>query len=215
MTNPLKPRDRVRIPRQEAAEQNPRIRARNFEEVSHGFDESLAQIEAIRCLDCRDPVCVRGCPVNVDIPGFIRLLLAGDLAGAGARIRETNALPAVCGRVCPQESQCERVCTMGKRFAPVAIGSLSALSRTGMAHVTPPAPASVARRLEVARGPGPRRPGLCRRPGALGHQVMVPEALHAAGGAAALRHPGVPASARGPRPRARHAAVARRRARTS
>ena len=182
--NPLKPRDRVRIPRQGADELRPRDRAGNFAEVSRGFDESLARLEALRCLDCRDPVCVKGCPVSVDIPGFIRLLLEGDFRGAGARIREANALPAVCGRVCPQESQCERVCTMGKRFEPVAIGKLERFvadwEAEHVARVACPAPATGAKVAVVGSGPA----GLaCAADLArLGYDVTVFEALHAAGG---------------------------------
>ena len=122
--NPLKPRDRVKIPRQRPAEQDAARRTGNFAEVSLGLDEEAALCEATRCLDCPKPVCIDGCPVGIDIPGFIRLMLQLDFAGAAARIREANSLPAICGRVCPQESQCEAVCTVGKKFEPVAIGRL-------------------------------------------------------------------------------------------
>src|SRR4029078_7554849 len=99
-----------------------RARAPSFDGVSQGFDAQHALVEAARCLECRDPACTRGCPVGVDIRGFIQRLLVKDYAGGAARIREANALPAVCGRVCPQESQCEATCTVGRKFAPVAIG---------------------------------------------------------------------------------------------
>src|SRR5262249_23341788 len=122
--NPLRPPARVKIPRQQPFERDAAERARDFAEVSAGFDEQAALIEALRCLDCRDPVCTQGCPVSIDIRGFIGRILERDYSGALAAICETNSLPAICGRVCPQESQCERACMLGKKFAPVAIGKL-------------------------------------------------------------------------------------------
>ncbi len=183
--NALKPRDRVKIPRQHPDEQDAGARARNFEEVSKGFDEARARLEASRCLDCRDPFCVAGCPVNVDIPGFIRLLLGGDYGAAAARIREANALPAVCGRVCPQESQCEVVCTVGKRFEPLAIGKLERFvadwdaAHTAPPSATSPAPGSV--KVAVV-GSGPAGLACAADLARLGYAVTVFEALHAAGG---------------------------------
>jgi glutamate synthase (NADPH/NADH) small chain len=159
-------------------------RAGNFDEVSSGFDAQRALVEAARCLDCRDPACTRGCPVGVDIRGFIRRLLVKDYAGAARRIREANALPAVCGRVCPQESQCEASCTIGRRFKPVAIGLLERFvadweTEQGP-HAPPPAPARDGRVAVVGSGPA----GLtCATDLArLGYGVTVFEALHAAGG---------------------------------
>src|SRR6185503_4935605 len=122
--NPLKPPARVKIPRQRARKRAPEMRSHDFEEVSAGFDEQAAQVEALRCLECRYPVCTAGCPVNVDVRGFIRRVLEKDYRGALAVIRETNSLPAICGRVCPQESQCEQACVLGRKFTPVAIGAL-------------------------------------------------------------------------------------------
>jgi glutamate synthase (NADPH/NADH) small chain len=188
--NPLKPRDRVKIPRQHPDEQDAAARARNFEEVSRGFDEERARLEALRCLDCRDPFCVAGCPVNVDIPGFIRLLLQGDYGGAAARIRETNALPAVCGRVCPQESQCEAVCTVGKRFEPLAIGKLERFvadwdaAHPNASTVGHPvgAPHQTARARVAVVGSGPAGLACAADLAHLGYAVTVFEALHAAGG---------------------------------
>jgi glutamate synthase (NADPH) small chain len=183
--NPLRPRDRVKIPRQGADEQDAYARARNFEEVSRGFDEERARLEASRCLECRDPVCVRGCPVNVDIPGFIRLLLAGDYPAAAARIRETNALPSICGRVCPQESQCEAVCTVGKRFEPVAIGKLERFvadrDQARTSAVPPPRAAAGGPKVAVV-GSGPAGLACAADLARLGYTVTVFEALHAAGG---------------------------------
>ena len=103
-------------------EQDPKVRARNFLEVPLGYTPELARQEASRCLLCKKPACIAGCPVNVDIPAFLHLITQGNFAAAARKIKETNALPAVCGRVCPQESQCESKCILGKKFEPVAIG---------------------------------------------------------------------------------------------
>jgi len=103
-------------------EQEPQVRARNFAEVACGYGPADALREADRCLECPDEPCVRGCPVGVDIPGFITRIAARDLRGAYDTLTDTNLLPAVCGRVCPQENQCEGVCTVGDTLEPVAIG---------------------------------------------------------------------------------------------
>ncbi|HQO41179.1 MAG TPA: dihydropyrimidine dehydrogenase, partial [Spirochaetota bacterium] len=113
-----------RTPRQKMPEQKPEIRRTNFNEVPLGFTPEMAKIEASRCLQCKKPQCVEGCPVNVNIPGFIVHVAAGNFLEAIKVIKESNSLPAVCGRVCPQESQCEAKCILGKKFEPVAIGKL-------------------------------------------------------------------------------------------
>lgn len=105
-------------------EQQPDVRNKNFKEVALGYDEKMAIEEAERCIQCKNQPCVKGCPVHVKIPEFIKLIAQGDFEGAYQKIRETNSLPAICGRVCPQESQCESVCTRGKKGEPVAIGRL-------------------------------------------------------------------------------------------
>ena len=105
-------------------EQPARQRARNFEEVALGYTPEMAAVEAGRCLKCKKPACRKGCPVEIDIPGFIAQIAAGDLDKAYQVIRDTNSLPAVCGRVCPQENQCEGACILGKKGEPVAIGRL-------------------------------------------------------------------------------------------
>lgn len=105
-------------------EQDPKIRSGNFGEVALGYTEEMARKESNRCLQCKHKPCVAGCPVNVQIPEFIKLIDEGDLDGAYEKIRETNSLPAICGRVCPQESQCEQLCVRGKKGEPVAIGRL-------------------------------------------------------------------------------------------
>ncbi len=105
-------------------EQDPNVRNKNFEEVALGYDELMAMEEASRCLNCKNKPCVSGCPVNVRIPEFIEKVAAGEFAEAYRIITSTNALPAVCGRVCPQESQCEGKCVRGIKGEPVAIGRL-------------------------------------------------------------------------------------------
>ena len=113
-----------RIPRVPVREQDPKVRAHNFEEVCYGYNQEEAQLEASRCLHCKNPRCVSACPVGIKIPDFIERIVAGDFAGAAAKIAEDSSLPAVCGRVCPQESQCEGSCVLGVKFEPVAIGKL-------------------------------------------------------------------------------------------
>lgn len=124
MTTPLTKKERMKIPRQPMPEQNPLERSGNFKEVNLGFTEELARMEAERCLQCPKPVCVEGCPVGVKIKDFIGLVAQGDFAGAAAKLKEDNALPAVCGRVCPQEEQCEAKCVTGVKGESVAIGRL-------------------------------------------------------------------------------------------
>lgn len=113
-----------RIPRVPVREQDPKVRAHNFEEVCYGYNLEEATTEAARCLHCKNPRCVQACPVSVKIPEFIAKVAAGDIAGAAAIIAEDSSLPAVCGRVCPQESQCEGSCILGVKGEPVAIGKL-------------------------------------------------------------------------------------------
>ena len=113
-----------RIPRVPAREQDPKVRAHNFDEVCYGYNMEEAQLEASRCLHCKNPRCVAACPVAIKIPDFIERIVAGDIAGAAAKIAEDSSLPAVCGRVCPQESQCEGSCVLGVKFEPVSIGKL-------------------------------------------------------------------------------------------
>lgn len=167
------------MPTQPAAE-----RVRNFQEVALGFDAGLAQQEAVRCIQCKKPVCIQGCPVNVNIPEFIQLIVDGDFTGAARVIKETNNLPAICGRVCPQEEQCEKYCVLGKRFEPVAIGRLERFAADWELKegVEPPArPERKPGRVAVV-GAGPAgltcAGDLARR----GYEVTMFEALHAPGG---------------------------------
>lgn len=183
--NPMKPSARMKIPRQHAHEQPPQDRSVNFHEVSYGFNESDAFVEATRCLECSDPVCVTGCPVNIDIRGFIRLMLRGSYGDAVRKIREANSLPAICGRVCPQESQCEMVCTLGKKHPPVAIGKLERfLADYEMKHdLFEPPEIPVRREGKVAIvGSGPSGLTCAAELAKLGYRVTVFEALHAVGG---------------------------------
>jgi ferredoxin len=102
-----------KIPRQPMPEQDPKKRSKNFDEVPFGYTPELAQKEASRCLQCKKPKCIEGCPVGVKIPEFINLITEGDFIAAAKKLKEDNSLPAVCGRVCPQESQCESFCVLG------------------------------------------------------------------------------------------------------
>ena len=102
----LKPKERMQIPRQGMPEQDPEARRANFREVPYGLPAMAAVLEASRCLACKKPVCVDGCPVGIDIPTFVALVAQGDFEGAIRKVKETNMLPAICGRVCPQEAQC-------------------------------------------------------------------------------------------------------------
>ena len=105
-------------------EQDPKVRATNFEEVCLGYNREEAMEEASRCINCKNAQCIKGCPVSINIPGFIEKVKNGDVEGAYQVISESSALPAVCGRVCPQESQCEGKCIRGIKGEPVSIGKL-------------------------------------------------------------------------------------------
>jgi len=183
--NTLKPSERMKIPRQDSIEQDPMERSRNFNEVSHGLNEERALIEASRCLECRDPLCMNGCPVSIDIRTFIQQILDKDYARAVRTIREANSLPAICGRVCPQEEQCEAVCTLGKKHAPVAIGKLERfVADFEMERDLFAAPAVSRRngRRVAVVGSGPAGLTCAAELAKLGYRVTVFEALHAPGG---------------------------------
>ncbi|MBC8461373.1 MAG: NADPH-dependent glutamate synthase [Deltaproteobacteria bacterium] len=113
-----------KVPRQPMPEQDPKVRGRNFDEVPFGYSPETAMLEASRCIQCKNPSCMPGCPVEIDIPAFIARIKEGDFQGAIAKLKEKNVLPAVCGRVCPQELQCEKVCILSKKGDSLAIGRL-------------------------------------------------------------------------------------------
>jgi len=178
-------KDRLKIPRQPMPEQDPKVRARNFDEVPLGFTPETAKTEALRCITCKNPACVQGCPVEVDIPSFIALVMEGDFIGAAKKIKGTNALPAVCGRVCPQEVQCEARCVRGKKGEPVAIGRLErfvADYERGTGNVSiPDKPTPTGKKVAVV-GSGPSGLTVAGDLVQLGHEVTIFEALHKAGG---------------------------------
>ena len=183
--NPLKPSQRMKIPRQEPIEQAPAERSTNFLEVSFGFDLDRTVVEAQRCLDCKTPLCIDGCPVSIDIPGFIMLVLQKDYVGAANKIREANYLPAICGRVCPQETQCEELCVLGKKFTPVAIGKLERfVADYEMQHnlFVPPAIPEKRQEKVAIVGSGPAGLTCAAELARAGYQVTIFEALHAVGG---------------------------------
>jgi len=124
MARELTPKERMQIPKQVMPEQKPDVRNKNFEEVNLGYSEESAILEAERCLQCKKPKCIDGCPVNIKIDEFIDLIAKGEFVDAAKKIKEDNALPAICGRVCPQEEQCEQTCIVGKKTDSVSIGRL-------------------------------------------------------------------------------------------
>ncbi|HSW40996.1 MAG TPA: NADPH-dependent glutamate synthase [Patescibacteria group bacterium] len=173
------------IERMHMPEQDALLRAANFREVSLGYTQQLAVMEAERCLQCKNPVCIDGCPVRVNIPRFIELLRIGDMEGAAASLLGDNALPCVTGRVCPQEIQCEVVCVRAKKGSPVAIGALERyVADWAMAHpeALPAAiPASSGRRVGVV-GSGPAGLTAAKELVGSGHDVTIFEAFHSPGG---------------------------------
>ncbi|HQF39497.1 MAG TPA: FAD-dependent monooxygenase, partial [Opitutaceae bacterium] len=181
MDKKLSPKERMAIQRQAMPEQEAAARATNFEEVNLGFDEQLALLEAERCIQCKDPKCVQGCPVRVNIPRFIGHIAEGDLVAAAQSLLGDNALPSVTGRVCPQETQCEVECIRGVKSKPVAIGYLEryvadwALQhRNGTKPVVAPA---TGKKVAVV-GAGPAGLTAAGELAKQGHAVTVLEALH-------------------------------------
>ncbi len=165
--------------------QDPRVRVQNFDEVALGYTREQAVREAERCLDCKKPLCIKGCPVAIDIPAFIRLIREEKFIEAARKIKEKNCLPAVCGRVCPQEDQCEKVCVIAKKADPVAIGRLERFaSDYEAAHGTiqiPDLPPPTGKKVAVV-GAGPAGLTVAGDLAMLGHKVTIFEALHAPGG---------------------------------
>jgi glutamate synthase (NADPH/NADH) small chain len=177
--------DKKKVPRQPMPEQAPEKRRRNFEEVPLGYSAETALLEASRCIQCKNPACVTGCPVGIDIPGFIRPLRDGDFAGAIAKLKEKTALPAVCGRVCPQESQCEERCVLAKNGEAVAVGRLERFAadwdRSQGTSTLPQLPPKTGKSVGVV-GAGPSGLTVAGDLILKGHDVTVYEAFHKAGG---------------------------------
>ena len=184
-TPPLSNKERVKIPRQHMPEQDADRRRRNFEEVNQGLTVLGATTEALRCLQCTTPKCIAGCPVGVKVKDFVALIVAGDYLKAAAKIREDNILPAITGRVCPQETQCEGCCILGNKFEPVGIGYLerfvadyeSEVGQIGLPEIAP----STGKKVAIV-GSGPAGLSAAGDLVQQGHQVTVFEALHEVGG---------------------------------
>jgi len=187
-----------RIPRVAVREQDPKVRATNFEEVCYGYNREEAMLEASRCLHCKNPRCVMACPVSVKIPDFIAKVCEGDFKGAAAVIAEDSSLPAVCGRVCPQETQCEGSCILGVKGEPVAIGKLERFVADYCREFAEEAPvrdsehpaiplegveksARTGKRVAVV-GSGPAGLACASDLAKWGYDVTIFEALHKAGG---------------------------------
>ena len=172
-------------PRVAMPEQEPQVRARNFLEVPTGYTPEMAKEEAARCLQCKKPGCVAGCPVGIDIPGFIQLILDGDFTKSIRHIWTMNSLPAVCGRVCPQEIQCEGLCILAKKGDSVAIGNLERFAadweRENGSGELPPVAESTGKRVAVV-GSGPSGLTVAGDLIAKGHDVTIFEAFHKPGG---------------------------------
>jgi len=171
-------------PRNEMPRQDPKVRAHNFNEVALGYSQEMAAAEAERCLQCKKPSCIEGCPVQVRIPEFVLALREGDMWRSVEMLKDKNNLPAICGRVCPQETQCEEKCVLGKKHEPVAIGRLERyvsdweISQGVRAPTVAP---STVKRIAVI-GAGPAGLTCAGDLAKMGHQVTIFESLHAPGG---------------------------------
>ncbi|MEK6647108.1 MAG: NADPH-dependent glutamate synthase [Candidatus Firestonebacteria bacterium] len=174
-----------KIPRQKMLEQKVEDRIKNFQEVPYGFSSETAKLEAKRCLQCKKPLCIEGCPVEINIPAFIKYISEGDYIGAAIEIKKANNLPAVCGRVCPQEDQCEKMCILGKKSEPVNIGALERFAadyeREQGEIAIPLIPETTGKKIAVV-GSGPAGLTVAGELAKLGHRVTIFEALHETGG---------------------------------
>ena len=181
----LSNKERMQIPRQKMPEQLPSERNKNFLEVNLGLTEELARMEAERCIQCPKPTCITGCPVGIKIKDFIKLISDGNFAEAAAKIKEDNMLPAVCGRVCPQEEQCEALCIVGKKGEPVAIGRLERFvadyERENNLGKLPGVKPRNGKKVAII-GSGPSGLSCAGDLIQMGYEVTVFEALHELGG---------------------------------
>ncbi|MHA1259063.1 MAG: NADPH-dependent glutamate synthase [Candidatus Heimdallarchaeaceae archaeon] len=184
MTAERKPRPQIIRTKLPMPSQEPEDRIKNFDEVPYGYNEAEARFEAQRCLQCKNPPCVKGCPVEVPIRDFIGLIREGKFIEAAAKIKTKNSLPAVTGRVCPQELQCESRCVLGRRHQPVAIGNLERFAADYArehGEEVPKIPPPTGKKIAVV-GAGPAGLTCAGDLSLLGHKVTVFEALHAPGG---------------------------------
>ncbi|MBN1884796.1 MAG: NADPH-dependent glutamate synthase [Candidatus Krumholzibacteriota bacterium] len=187
--NNLTPKERLQIPPQEMPQQDAKERVRNVREVPLGYSEEQARTEATRCLQCKKAPCVRGCPVEIDIPSFVKAIHDGDFRRAVNVIKETNILPAVCGRVCPQEEQCQKACVVGKSLKSVdkavQIGKLERFAadwETAEGEAEVPVVASATGKRVAIVGSGPAGLTVAADVRRAGHEVTIFEALHKPGG---------------------------------
>ena len=185
MTEEVKPPKKEKIPRQKMVEQPPAVRRKNFDEVPYVYTPETAMKEAERCIQCKDPRCKQGCPVEIEIPQFIAKIKEGDFEGSIRKLWEKNSLPAICGRVCPQEVQCEGLCVLGKKDEPVAIGNLERFAadyqRAEGRDILPTKADPTGKKVAVV-GAGPAGLTVAGDLILKGHEVTVFEALHAPGG---------------------------------
>mgnify|MGYP002732323950 CR=1 FL=1 len=185
----LSAKERGQIPAQEMPTQDPHERVRNMSEVATGYTDNQVRVEASRCLQCKNKPCVQGCPVSIDIPGFIAKAVEGDYAGATEVIKRSSLLPAICGRVCPQENQCQKYCTVGKLHKnvdqAVAIGRIERFvadwTRMNGCDSLPEVAPATGRKVAVV-GTGPASIAAAADLRRAGHDVVMFEALHKAGG---------------------------------
>lgn len=174
-----------KVPRTPIPEQDPNVRNKNFNEVALGYTDEMAVIEAHRCLQCKNPLCIAGCPVAIDIPKFIKLIGEKKFDEAFYALKADTALPAVCGRVCPQEDQCEKVCILGKKFEPVAIGRLERFAADKFMNSGKTQKISVVKetgKKVAVIGAGPAGITCAGELAKKGHKVVIFEALHKPGG---------------------------------
>ena len=174
-----------KVPRQAMPEQSPEERKHNFDEVPYGYSPETAMVEAARCIQCKKPRCVAGCPVGIDIPGFIKAIEDGDFPSSIRILKESNALPAVCGRVCPQEDQCEILCVIGVKEEPVAVGRLERFAADWEMEqkekAVPAVELSTGKKVAIV-GAGPAGLTVAGDLIVKGHEVTIFEALHKPGG---------------------------------